>query len=563
MAAYRAVLATLNARYIHASLAPWCLLAGLRTFCREPIEAAVIEGTINEKSEAVAERILAARPSLVAFSVYIWNRDETLAVIERIKNAFPETVVVCGGPEVAYIPACFLREHPKVDFILCGEGEEPIARLADALAAGREPATVPGLCRRVGKELLQNPIAPPLPLPPTPYCTDYFAVLSGRIAYLETSRGCPFSCAFCLSGGEGGVRFYPLDRVERELLLLASAGCKTVKLVDRTFNADRARARRIWRFLIEHYEQVKGVCFHFEVAGDLLTEEDLSLLQRAPRGLFRLEIGIQSFRAETLAAVARKSDTDALCRTLSALTAAGNLSLHIDLIAGLPGEDEPSFLAGLDRAYRLGAQMLQVGFLKLLHGSAMRTHPEAFPCEYTDAPPYEVRATAALPAAGLSRLRAAADAVDRLYNSGRYRRTLAYLTDAVGLAPSSIFVGFGAQTHGHQLSADACAERFFAFASALPGVETRALRDAMVSDRLITNSASGIPKTLLVADPSYAKVKKTLRESAAFRGCAVKRSAAILYTKGAVLLVEYRDRDPVSGEYPHRLIPLSVFTEER
>ena len=330
---FTAALCALNAKYVHSSLAPWCLLAGMKRDAPQ-LAAQVVEGTVNEPEDGVLARILAPDPDAVTFSCYLWNITETLRLAARVKRARPAAIVVLGGPEVSYNAGAVLAANPQVDYILSGEGEESLPALLRALAAGETPRDIPGLCTR-------EALAPPCVLPgrvPSPYGPEYLAALGGRIAYLETSRGCPFSCAFCLSGRCGKPRWFPLEEAFQNILTLARSGARTIKFIDRTFNANAAHANAILQFLLEHYgkEIPAGTRFHFEIAGDILREDTLELLGRMPPGAVQLEIGMQSFCEKTLAAVRRQTDVARLRQNISRLAGYGNLHLHIDLIAGLP-----------------------------------------------------------------------------------------------------------------------------------------------------------------------------------------------------------------------------------
>ena len=279
---------------------------------------------------------------------------------------------------------------------------------------------------------------------PSPCLEEYIAALDGRIAYLETSRGCPYACAFCLSGRGETLRHAPMERAQQEILQLAQSGAQTIKLVDRTFNADRSRARALLAFMAEEYGKgiPKDVCFHFEIAGDLLDEATLALVNATPRGLFQFEIGLQSMHESTLRRVRRYTDMEHLKKQVRTLIAGGRAHVHLDLIAGLPGETLADFARGFDAAYALRPHALQLGFLKLIHGSAMREQPEQYPCTFDPAPPYQVQSTSAMSEKDFAVL-TTADARWTSCNSGRFVRTLRFLTGDAGCAPFELFLMLG------------------------------------------------------------------------------------------------------------------------
>lgn len=537
-----AVVVAVNSKYIHSSLAPWYLAAaaeGVR----------VVEGTINEPQDALLSRIVQTSPDLMAFSCYIWNIGCVTELIPQVRKALPDTKILLGGPEVSYRPEDALRKT-GADFVLGGEGEEPFARFLDQFP---DPKNVPGLSYRDGEGFV---IALPYlteSIPKSPYTEDYFAALNGRIAYLETSRGCPFSCAFCLSGRCGKPRFFPIDRAKEELVLLANSGTKTVKLVDRTFNANPARAYELWQFLRDELPRLpEDVCFHFEVGGDLLDDKTLDLLSTFPAGRIQLEIGLQSFSERTLSAVCRKTDTTRLTANIRRLVEMGNIHIHIDLIAGLPYEDYATFAQSFDAAFDLRPQMLQLGFLKLIYGSKMREEREVYPCTYSETAPYEVTETPWISNAELKRLHRIEDVLERMYNAGRFRETVEYLLTATNLPPFALFEriadGVGAIPAGTTLNR--FTEILLPVLQSLPTVDADALRDALVIDRLATDASGRLPLCLDPKDGRIAALRRMLDEVPETRRPEnVRRGMALLKSKPYAVYADYIAPHPVTGRY--------------
>lgn len=554
-----AVLCVLNSQYIHSSLAPWCLLAGTEAYCSREISACVVEGTVNEPVEQAAQRIIDQKPQVIGLSCYIWNIMQNRKLIRLIKDKLPDAVIVLGGPEVSYHAEEVLRQEPLVQYVISGEGEKPFALLLNAIQAGEEPKNIPGLCYRQNGEVVVSAPYTPQEEPPSPYTEQYFKALNGRIAYFESSRGCPYSCAFCLSGRCGGARFFELERTKKELLLLANSGTQTVKFVDRTFNANRKRAVDLIRFILQNYGTAipKGVCFHFEVAGDLLDEETLELLKEAPVGSIQLEIGLQSFNERTLNAIHRKTDVERLKRNILRLTENANMHIHIDLIAGLPYEGWESFAESFNTAYGLHPNMLQLGFLKLLYGAAMREQPEEFPCSYAQQPPYEVLETPYLSRDELLRLHHTEDALERLYNSGRFRRTMDYLLQQVDFTPFELFTQFGdftAQRGTAGISLDDYNALVFEYFTSLNSVDPVVLRDRMVCDRIATNSSGKLPPVLRVKDNTLkTAILKLEQEERNRPQKGMRRGYALLRSEHCLIYADYCNRNPITGEYPlHR-----------
>lgn len=561
------VLSVLGAKYVHASPAPWCLAAGVMAYAPELFcRLRIVEANVNQPASDVLERIICASPKVVGFSCYIWNIDATLALCAELKMALPHVIIVLGGPEVSFCAEDILKNNKEVDYILAGEGEETFPAFLRAVFENGQ-VEISGLCGRGPDGTIYHgrPHISKAPVP-SPLSAGYLETVKGRIAYFETSRGCPYLCAFCLSGSCGPPRYFDLDLVLPELVALSNSGAKTIKFVDRTFNANAAHANKILQFILERYgrEIPHGTCFHFEIAGDILQEETFDLLEQMPMGAVQLEIGIQSFCEEALRAVNRRTNTALLASNIKRLVSMGNMHIHIDLIAGLPHEDLKTFAESFGRAYELKAQMLQLGFLKLLHGSAMRSNREAYPCKFNENAPYEVIETPWLSSSELELLRQTANAVDRVYNSGRFSLTVDYVLKASGLTPFEFFSGFGREIFkagaGRGVSLDDFTTLLQGYCEALPGVDREELRDFLVRDRLATNSEGRIPLCLHRDDARINKVIKKLSQNpeTAWHE-AVRRGVALLYTNQAVCWADYipKERNPVTGRWRLKEMPLS------
>ncbi|HAN21867.1 MAG: hypothetical protein A2Y15_06320 [Clostridiales bacterium GWF2_36_10] len=561
------VICALNSQYIHSSLAPWCLLAGIKVYCKDNISAHIIEGTINEKTEVVLARITEKNPHVVGFSCYIWNITAIYELINLVKSLLPNIIIVLGGPEVSYNAETIFNENQSVDYIISGEGEKPFALLLNSINERKDVQGLPGLCYRIGNNVIISKPYNSDQEPPTPYTKEYFETLNGRISYLETSRGCPYSCAFCLSGRCGNVRFFDIEKAKNEIILLANSGTQTVKLVDRTFNANKKRTYEIIEFIINNYNTKipKGVCFHFEIAGDILDEETINLLSTAPVGAIQLEIGLQSFNPKTLESVNRKTNIVRLKNNIKQIIKNANMHIHIDLIAGLPYEDLRSFEESFNAAFELKPHMLQLGFLKLLHGSAMRNDTKRFPCEYTKESPYEVISTPWLSKQDFTLLHSTEEALNRLYNSGRFRRTLEYLLIQCGYSPFRLFTEFGEFVYGKQSSSlDEYSFLIFDYFSAKKNCDRIKLRDLMVCDRLSTNSTGLLPDFLRVKDLALSKIKAKLDNDPATRQQkGVKRGLALLYSQPYAVYVDYnfKNKNPITGEYKLKKLRINEINE--
>jgi anaerobic magnesium-protoporphyrin IX monomethyl ester cyclase len=387
------LLATLHAKYSHASLALPCLAVSCRDI--PDTEITIREWTVNEPREHILRLVMAERADLIAFSCYIWNIEQTLRIVSDIRKISPHTRIVLGGPEVSFGIFDLMHDNPAIDFVIKGEGEETFRRLIVSLMgenAGQfqdSPAEIDNLFFRDGGDTASGPLnrnnleLDSLPSPFEAGLIDF----SKPLIYYETSRGCPFSCAFCLSSTEGAVRSFSLERIKKDLLYLMNSNIPQIKLVDRTFNYDAGRADVIWEFILEHN---RNSHFHFEIAADLLTDKNLLTLARVPKNTFRFEIGVQSSSAATLEQVGRKADLSRIYANVERLRTGTAIELHLDLVAGLPGEDYNGFLNSLQAIADLKPDMIQIEPLKVLKGAPMRAIADREGYAFSEFPPYTI-----------------------------------------------------------------------------------------------------------------------------------------------------------------------------
>jgi radical SAM superfamily enzyme YgiQ (UPF0313 family) len=420
----KVLLTTLNAKYVHTSLALWYIYQ----FCRSDYpELLFREFNINQDLSWVQGEIYLERISVVAFSCNIWNIEQILIISRRLKTLVPEMQIVLGGPEVSADPESILEKNPWVDFIVTGEGEVTFKEWLSVLSRPNPDwGKIQGLAFRTPDGPVRTGKRPPiadLSMLPFPYPND-LSEFRQKLVYYETSRGCPNRCQYCLSGIEEGVRFFSMERVKLDLLSFIAAEIAQVKFVDRSFNANPGWAKEIWRFLISHPCRTN---FHFEIAGDRLDDESINLLKSAPPGMFQFEIGVQSTNRETLEMIQRKMDFERLSVQVSKLLQNTPVFVHLDLIAGLPGEDYQSFGKTFNDNLLLKPDRLQLGFLKLLHGSGIRDRAGEYGYLFTEETPYEVMANHWISYDEILKLKTIEDLLERYYNSGKYKSAFRYL----------------------------------------------------------------------------------------------------------------------------------------
>lgn len=436
------VLATLNAKYIHASLA----LRYLRAYARKDFpDIDLCEYTIKDPPLQVAADIYEHHPDVVGFSCYIWNIEATLQIVQILRKILPHVLIVLGGPEVSYDAEEWLERNPAVDIIVRLEGEKTFHHILMEYQGEQRWERIPGIAYRHpvrGVQLNPSQGYVDLATLPSPYDDEELPALRDRIVYFECSRGCPFSCAYCLSSLEQGVRYFPLDRTLRELKRLIDAGVKTIKFVDRTFNIHRRYALAVFDFLIRHHRP--GNVFQFEITADILKPDVVQFLaDHAPPGLFRFEIGVQSTNEQTNALVQRKQNWEKLVQTVLNIKKTGKIAQHLDLIAGLPREDYTSFRKTFNDVFALEPEELQLGFLKMLRGTGVRQEAKEYGYIYMEQPPYEILGNDMLPYSDLLRIKRVEDVLDKYWNAHRADRTLRFLIAEEFPSPFDFFQAFG------------------------------------------------------------------------------------------------------------------------
>lgn len=418
------LLMAVNAKYIHSNLAVYSLQSYA---ARHGIRAEIAEYTINQQKDEILRGVYRQKPEVLCVSCYIWNISFVEDIMGDIRKILPETDIWVGGPEVSYDAEAFLERCPWACGVMCGEGEETFLELASYYEKRTEressgPAAIRGLvCRQEG-QIVRTPSRPIMDMDRLVFPYGDMALFSHKIIYYESSRGCPFSCSYCLSSIDKKLRFRSLDLVLDELQFFLDEKVPQVKFVDRTFNCKKEHAMAIWTYIRDHDNGVTN--FHFEIAADLLTEEEISLIASMRPGLIQLEIGVQSTNERTIREIRRKTSFDKIAETVREVQKGGNVHQHLDLIADLPYEDYESFRRSFGQVYSLRPQQLQLGFLKVLKGSYMHEMAEAYGCVYQEAEPYEVLKTNWISYGDVLRLKGVEEMVEVYYNSGQFIRTV-------------------------------------------------------------------------------------------------------------------------------------------
>ena len=458
------LLTAINAKYIHSNLAVYSLRACAGEY-REQVEIA--EFTINNQKDYILEQIYKKKPDVLCFSCYIWNLDYVESVSREFHKLCPEVPIWVGGPEVSYEVEAFLQTHPQITGVMIGEGEKTFREVCayyskacdlreqnfmiddkfgnNGVATHSDEGNIDkenmdtgilglskilGIAFRVKQGAEQSvdarvvftPAREPMDMSSIPFCYDTMEDFSNRIIYYESSRGCPFSCSYCLSSIDKKLRFRNIELVKKELQFFIDQKVPQIKFVDRTFNCNHAHAMAIWKFIKENDNGVTN--FHFEISADLINEEELALISDMRPGLIQLEIGVQSTNQATIEEIHRTMKLDRLQEVVRKIQAGGNIHEHLDLIAGLPYEDYATFRNSFNEVYSWKPNQLQLGFLKVLKGSYMYDHQQEYEIIYHDQPPYEVLSTRWLSFSDVLRIKQVEEMLEVYYNSGQFEITM-------------------------------------------------------------------------------------------------------------------------------------------
>lgn len=593
------LLAAINAKYIHSNLGIYSLKAYAQKDRAQdaafPVEIELGEYTINHSCQEILGSIFEKKPDIVGFSCYIWNMEYVRQLIEDLPKVLPQVKIWLGGPEVSYCAEEYMAEFPQLEGIMRGEGEEAFAGLVRYYGecAGRERNDsgennledgdgrefIPGIVyrNREGK-VVANPLGEPLDLSriPFPYTQEWMKDLDfgHRIIYYESSRGCPFSCSYCLSSIDKRVRFRDLALVLAELQFFLDQKVMQVKFVDRTFNCQKTHSAAIWRYLQEHDNGVTN--FHFEIGADLLDEEDLELLAKMRPGLIQLEIGVQTANPLSIKEIHRTMNLTYLERVVARINEGRNIHQHLDLIAGLPFEDRESFRHSFDRVYRMRPDQLQLGFLKVLKGSLMETQKENYGLRFTAAPPYEVLGTKWLDYHDILHLKGIEEMVEVYYNSGQFSRTLRCL-EAQFLRPVELFEALAGWYKRENLkevnhSRQARYGILFDFIRHDFPEETERIQDSLTVDFYLREKAKTRPSFARDLRPYREKIQgfyqqeeKERRYLPSYLEFDSRQLARMTHLEilgdGRMILFDYRNRDPLS--YNARMLILPTEKEQK
>jgi radical SAM superfamily enzyme YgiQ (UPF0313 family) len=417
------LLTAINSKFIHSNLAVYCLKEYSSEY-RENVS--IREFTINNRTDYILSEIYKEKPDVIAISTYVWNIEVVLELIKELNKIMPEVDIWLGGPEVSFDSKEKITEYKEIKGIMCGEGEATFKEVVQYYVNGDiKLRNIRGITYRDCDEINVNPVRQLLSLDDVPFPYENLDDFNNKIIYYESSRGCPFSCSYCLSSIDRTVRFKNIEIVKKHLSIFIKHSVKQVKFVDRTFNCNKKHALAIWKFLCQNDNGITN--FHFEISADLLDEETIEFLQTVRPNLFQFEIGVQSTNLRTIQEIRRTMDIDRLRVVVDKLNIYKNIHLHLDIIAGLPYEDYNSFRNTFNAVYAMRPEQLQLGFLKVLKGSYMYENKKEYGIEYRDKPPYEVLYTQYVSYEEMLKLKAVEEMVDTYYNSNQYIAIIKYM----------------------------------------------------------------------------------------------------------------------------------------
>lgn len=537
------LLAACNAKYIHSNLAVYDLQAYASDYADHIV---LKEYTINQQKDDIMRDIYLEHPDVVCVSCYIWNLSFVKELMADLIKILPGADFWAGGPEVSYDAEKFLTENSEFKGVMVGEGEETFKELAGYYVE-KNPQNLKdmtGICYRDGDQIIHNGWRQIMDLSSIPFIYKDLSEFKNRIIYYESSRGCPFSCSYCLSSIDKKLRFRDTETVKKELQFFIDNKVPQVKFVDRTFNCKHDHAMAIWKYINEHDNGVTN--FHFEISADLLREEELQEMSTMRPGLIQLEIGVQSTNPDTIKAIHRTMDFEKLKGIVDRIHSFGNIHQHLDLIAGLPYEDYDSFRHSFNDVYALKPQQLQLGFLKVLKGSHMMEMCREYGIVYKTQEPYEVLSTKWLDYDHVLKLKTVENMVEVYYNSGQFQNTLEYLEkffpDAFSIYErlGSFYMekGYGDVSHTRMRRYEILLE----FLEDVPEISMDQVKDQMVYDLYLREN--------LKSRPGFARDQKPFeRQIWDFRKRekVAKNAHVEVFADGKVLLFDYADRDPLTN----------------
>lgn len=537
------LLAACNAKYIHSNLAVYDLQAYASDYADHIV---LKEYTVNQQKDDIMRDIYLEHPDVVCVSCYIWNLSFVKELMADLIKILPGADFWAGGPEVSYDAEKFLTENSEFKGVMVGEGEETFKELAGYYVE-KNPQNLKdmtGICYRDGDQIIHNGWRQIMDLSSIPFIYKDLSEFKNRIIYYESSRGCPFSCSYCLSSIDKKLRFRDTETVKKELQFFIDNKVPQVKFVDRTFNCKHDHAMAIWKYINEHDNGVTN--FHFEISADLLREEELQEMSTMRPGLIQLEIGVQSTNPDTIKAIHRTMDFEKLKGIVDRIHSFGNIHQHLDLIAGLPYEDYDSFRHSFNDVYALKPQQLQLGFLKVLKGSHMMEMCREYGIVYKTQEPYEVLSTKWLDYDHVLKLKTVENMVEVYYNSGQFQNTLEYLEkffpDAFSIYErlGSFYMekGYGDVSHTRMRRYEILLE----FLEDVPEISMDQVKDQMVYDLYLREN--------LKSRPGFARDQKPFeRQIWDFRKRekVAKNAHVEVFADGTVLLFNYADRDPLTN----------------